>query len=253
MQDHYSLVGKRILIAGGTRGIGRAISLRFARAGACVIANYVRDDTSAEKLKQESIDEGLSLEIYRADLTSQKGLQSLNEFLGDASARLSGLVYCAATGVHRSVSELTIRHFDWVFSLNVRAFFELVKLLMPRFSETSTIVAISSRGATRAVPSYSLVGSSKGALEALSRHLAFELAPKGIRVNVLSPGSVLTDAWEVMPDSALRIAETIKRTPLGRLVTADEVAWAAQFLCSDASKGIIGHTLVIDGGSSIVE
>jgi enoyl-[acyl-carrier protein] reductase III len=177
----------------------------------------------------------------------------LNEFLGDASARLSGLVYCAATGVHRSVSELTTRHFDWVFSLNVRAFFELVKLLMPRFSEGSAIVAISSRGATRAVPSYSLVGSSKGALESLSRHLAFELAPQGVRVNVLSPGSVLTDAWEVMPDSALRIAETVKRTPLGRLVTADEVAWAAQFLCSEASKGIIGHTLVIDGGSSIVE
>jgi NAD(P)-dependent dehydrogenase (short-subunit alcohol dehydrogenase family) len=155
--------------------------------------------------------------------------------------------------VHNSISELTTRHFDWVFSLNVRGFFELVKLLLPRFSDGATIVAISSRGATRAVPSYSLVGSSKGALESLSRHLAVELAPQGIRVNILSPGSVLTDAWKVMPNSNQRLAETVNKTPLGRLVTVDEVAWAAQFLSSEASRGIIGHTLVIDGGVSIVE
>ena len=97
-----------------------------------------------------------------------------------------------------------------------------------------------------------MVGASKGALEALARHLAVELAPRGIRVNILTAGAVLTDAWKAMPDSESRIAETIRRTPAGRLVTAEQVAYGAQFLCSDAASGIIGQTLVIDNGIGIV-
>lgn len=248
----FTLQGKRILVTGGTRGIGRAISMRFGRAGASVIANYIRDDKSAEELKTEADKEGISVELCRADLTSRKGLEYIDKSLGDFEEALSGVVHCAATGVHRPIDELTTRHFDWIFSLNVRAFFELIKLLIPKFSKGSSIVAMSSQGAVRAVPSYSLVGSSKGALESLSRHLASELAPRGIRVNILSPGSVHTDAWKVMPDSEQRIAETIRRSPIGRLTTPEDVAWAAQFLCSDASTAIVGHTLVVDGGAAIV-
>jgi len=162
------------------------------------------------------------------------------------------MVHCAATGIHRPIEELTERHFDWTFNLNVRTFFRLIKLLMPRFTQRSSVVAVSSWGALRALPSYSLVGSSKGALEALARHLAVELAPRGIRVNILTAGAVLTDAWKAMPNSEERIAETIRRTPAERLVTVEEVAYAAQFLCSDAAAGIIGHTLVVDGGAGIV-
>ena len=253
MNNLFSLAGKRILITGGTRGIGRAISLRFAQAGASVIANYVRDIKSAENLKSETDKEGLSLDICRADLTSKKGFERLLDSVKSDEKKLSGMVHCAATGVHGKLEELTTRHFDWIFSLNVRAFFELIKILLPNFSKGSSIVAISSKGATRAVPSYSLIGSSKGALESLSRNLASELAPKGIRVNILSPGSVLTDAWKLMPNSEKRISETLKRTPIGRLATPEDVAWAAQFLCSDASSAIVGQTLIIDGGAGIVE
>jgi len=253
MNNLFSLAGKRILITGGTRGIGRAISLRFANAGASVIANYVRDVKSAENLKSETDKEGLSLDICRADLTSKKGLERLLDSIKNDENNLSGMVHCAATGIHGKIEELTTRHFDWTFSLNVRAFFELIKILLPHFSEGSSIVAISSKGATRAVPSYSLIGSSKGALESLSRNLASELAPKGIRVNILSPGSVLTDAWKVMPDSEERIAETLRRTPTGRLTTPEDVAWSAQFLCSDASSAIVGQTLIVDGGAGIIE
>ena len=179
-------------------------------------------------------------------------MEQLERSLQDRGPNLSGLVHCAATGIHRPIEELTERHFDWTFNLNVRAFFKLVKLLMARFSQGSSIVAVSSWGALRALPYYSLVGSSKGALEALARHLAVELAPRGIRVNILTAGAVLTDAWKAMPNSEERIAETLRRTPAGRLATAEEVAYAAQFLCSDAAAGIIGHTLVVDGGAGIV-
>jgi NAD(P)-dependent dehydrogenase (short-subunit alcohol dehydrogenase family) len=250
--DLFSLSNKTILITGGTRGIGQAISLRFARAGATVIANYLRDEKAAEHLKSIATEEGLAIALCRADLTNEKGLEQLDRSLKERGPHLCGLVHCAATGVHRSIEELTERHFDWTFNLNVRAFFKLIKLLMVRFSRGSSIVAVSSWGALRVIPCYSLVGSSKGALEALARHLAVELAPRGIRVNILTAGAVLTDAWKAMPNSEARIAETIRRTPAGRLATAEEIAYGAQFLCSDAASGIIGQTLVLDGGTGIM-
>jgi len=248
----YSLGQKAFLITGGTRGIGLAISLRFARSGATVIANYLRDEKSAEQLGAIAAEERLAIVLCRADLTSDKGLEEVGRVVQEKAPQLSGLVHCAATGIHRPMEELTERHFDWTFNLNARAFFRLVKFLARRFSKGSSIVAVSSWGATRALPHYTLVGASKGGLEALARHFAAELAPRGIRVNILTAGAVLTDAWKAMPDSEGRIAETIRRTPAGRLVTADEVAYAAQFLCSDAAAGVIGHTLVIDGGAGIV-
>jgi enoyl-[acyl-carrier protein] reductase III len=250
--DLFSLPNKTILVTGGTRGIGQAISLRLARAGATVIANYLRNQRAAEQLKAIAAEEGLAITLCRADLTGDRGLEQLDRSLQECGPHISGLVHCAATGIHRPIEELTERHFDWTFNLNVRAFFRLVKLLMPRFSKGSSIVAVSSWGALRALPYYSLVGSSKGALEALARQLAVELAPRGIRVNILTAGAVLTDAWQAIPNKEERIAETIRRTPAGRLVTADEVAYGAQFLCSDAAAAIIGHTLVLDGGTGIV-
>ena len=251
-RNQFSLSEKTFLITGGTRGIGQAISLRFARAGATVIANYIRNEKSAEQLTAIAAQEGLGIALCRADLTSKEGLEKLERILAERAPQLTGLVHCAATGVHRPIEELTDRHFDWTFNLNVGAFFKLVKLCLPRFSKGSSIVAVSSWGALRVLPSYSLVGSSKGALEALARHLAVELAPRGVRVNILTAGAVLTDVWKAMPNSEARLAETIARTPAGRLVTPEEVAYTAQFLCSDASSGIIGHTLVIDGGTGIV-
>jgi len=249
--DLLSLSGKTFLITGGTRGIGSAISLRFARAGASVIANYLRDDKSAERLETIAKEECLSVALCRADLTTERGMEHLGSALEGAGPQISGFVHCAATGIHRPIGELTERHFDWTFNLNVRAFFRVTKLLMTRLSQGSSIVAVSSWGGTRAIPSYSLIGASKGGLEALARHLAAELAPRGIRINILTAGAVLTDAWKAMPNSEARIAETIRRTPVGRLVTPEEVAYAAQFLCSDAASGINGHTLVVDGGYGI--
>jgi len=250
--DLFCLNNKTILVTGGTRGIGLAISLRFARSGATVIANYLRDEKSAQKLQAIATEERLAITLCRADLTSDRGLEQLARSLEEGSPQLSGLVHCAATGVHRPIDELTERHFDWTFNLNLRVFFKLIKLLMSRFSKGSSIVAVSSWGALRALPYYSLVGSSKGGLEALARHLAVELAPRGIRVNILTAGPVLTDVWKALPNGEARIAETISRTPAGRLVTAEEVAYGAQYLCSDAASGIIGHTLVIDGGTGIL-
>lgn len=252
MDNAFSLEGRSFLVAGGTRGIGRAISLQFARAGARVVANHVRDEVSARTLAEEAGRENLALSTCRADLTSDKGQAHLLEYVDANLAGLSGLVFCAATGVHKPFAELKPRHFDWTFALNVKAFFELAGALLPRFRAPASIVVLSSQGARQVVPCYALTGASKGALESLARHLAVELAPKGIRVNILSPGAVRTGAWSALPDGDRRLAGAEKRSPLGRLTTPEEAARAAQFLCSDAAEGIVGQTLIVDGGMSLV-
>jgi enoyl-[acyl-carrier protein] reductase III len=249
MDSLFALTGKRVLVTGGTRGIGRAISAQLARAGANVVANYARDDEAAKTLKKEVTDSGALLEICRADVSTPDGTARLVEALGPAP--VSAFVHCAATGVHGPLVGLTLRHWDFTFAVNTRAFFDLVKALVPRLQPGASIVALSSEGAVHAFPNYGLVGASKGALEALCRHLAIELAPRGIRVNVLSPGTVLTGALDAFPDKEARMREAIARSPRRELTKVEEVAYAAHFLCSDASVGLNGHTLVVDGGQRI--
>lgn len=247
--DLFSVTARKALVVGGTRGIGRAIAWRLAEAGAHVTANYVREQRPADELAREAANAGLQVNTIRADVASRKGLDLLLEGVGAEPPSI--LVFAAATGVHKELSQLTTRHWDWTFSLNARAFFELVQRLSPGMAAGSTIVAVSSEGAVRAVPNYALVGASKGALESLARHMAAELAPRGIRVNILSPGSVVTDSWKTIPDAERRLAADAQRSMLRRLTTSAEVAWAAHFLCSNASSGLVGHTLVVDGGARL--
>jgi enoyl-[acyl-carrier protein] reductase III len=253
VNDAFGLAGRTVLVTGGTRGIGRAISLQLARAGARVLANYARNDAAAQSLADEAKAAGLALDTLRGDLSSPKGMEAIRDALAAAAPGSLSIVHAAATGVHRPLESLTLRHWDFTMATNVRAFFELVQLLRPQLGTGSGIVALSSAGAVRAVPAYAAIGSSKGALESLCRHMAAELAPAGIRVNVVSPGSVLTEAWDAFPDKEQRMAESIARTPRGKLVAPAEVAMLVQYLLSPAAEGIVGQTLVIDGGARIVD
>lgn len=250
MSDPFQLSGT-YLVTGGTRGIGRAISIRLAHVGARVIANYQRDEQAAGELKALAEKNGYPIYLCRADLCNVKNFDLIEAKLSETGHPLKGLVHCAATGTHRPVAALTGRHLEWTFALNVRAFLELVNFFHPKFTSGSSIIALSSGGAVRAFPNYAVVGASKGALESLARHMAAELGPEGIRVNVLAPGPVATDAWKAIPESRARFAEAAARSPLRRLVTTEEVATVAQFLCSDASAGINGQTLTVDGGAGI--
>jgi enoyl-[acyl-carrier protein] reductase III len=189
------------IVTGGTRGIGRAISERFARGGAQVIANYLRNEKAAQELQSGAAQEGLAITICRADLTMADGLTRIETLLRQSGAPLAGIVHCAATGTHRTVESITGRHLDWTFALNVRALHELVTRLLDQFARQSCILAVSSLGATRALPQYTAIGASKGALESLIRHLAVELAPRGIRANALTPGAVATEAWRAIPEA----------------------------------------------------
>lgn len=247
----FSVSGRRVLVVGGTRGIGRAIAAQLAAGGADVMVNYVRNDEAAQQLTASAAAAGSLMHVVRADVSSDKGRDQLVQSVSERFKDLSVLVYAAATGIHRPYTGLTGRHFDFTYALNVRAFLLLVQALVPKMPDGGSIIALSSEGAVHAMPHYGLVGSSKAALEALCRHMAVELAPRGIRVNVLSPGSVCTDAWSSLPDAERRLEEAVSHTPRGRLASLEEVAWAAQFLASDASSGLAGHTLVVDAGARV--
>jgi len=240
------------LITGGTRGLGRALSKQFGRAGAHVVANYVRNEASARDLKAQADREQWKIELCRADLMVPESLKLIDEAIERTGAPLCGLIHCAATGTHRQAIELTGRHLDWTMAVNVRAFLELVNFLLPRFISGSSVVAVSSLGGVRVVQDYAVIGASKGALESLARHLAVDLVQRGIRVNTIVPGALATEAWSSIPDGEARLADLAERSPLKRLVTVEEVACAAHFLCSPAASGIVGHTLVVDGGASIL-
>lgn len=242
---------KTAVVTGGTRGIGRAVSLALARNGYTVHAVYARQHETAQALEREAMEQGLDLRARRADLTDDAQVAALAEALRQAAARVDVLVHSAASGVHRGVLELSLKHLSWTLGANVLSAHRLLLALAPMMGAGGRIVGLTSHGGTHALLHYGAVGASKGALEALFRHYAHELAPRGIAVNLVCPGMVLTEALDAFPDREQRIRWAGQQTPTGRLTHPEDVAAAVMFLCSDGAAQIIGQTLVIDGGREL--
>jgi enoyl-[acyl-carrier protein] reductase III len=183
--------------------------------------------------------------LVRGNITSDRVAEQVA-----ALGPLDVLVHNAATGVIKPALETEDKHWDWTLNANARALLSLTRLVAPSMPEGSSIVAISSLGSVRVLENYTLVGTSKAALEALVRYLAVELAPRGIRVNAVSAGVVSTGALEHFPNREEMLASGA-RNPVGRLVTPDEVAGVVAFLASPDAEMIRGQTIVIDGGWSL--
>jgi enoyl-[acyl-carrier protein] reductase III len=237
-----------VLVTGGSRGIGRAIALRFAELGAARVAiGYLRNDRAAEEAADEVRAAGADSALLRGNIASARVAAEAAE-LGPFDA----VVHNAATGVIRPALETEDKHWDWTLSANARALLSLARALAPKMRGGSSIVGVSSLGSTRVLENYVLVGASKAALEAVVRYLAVELAPRGIRVNAVSAGVVETSALDHFPNRETMVADGIARTPAGRLVEPGDVADAVAFLCSPSAEMVRGHTLVVDGGFSLL-
>jgi enoyl-[acyl-carrier protein] reductase III len=242
-----SLEGGSVLVTGGSRGIGKAIALRLAREGAKRVAiGYLRNDRAAEEAAAELRDAGAEPLLVRGNVASERVVA---EFAGHGP--FDAVVHNAATGIIRPALETEDKHWDWTLAANARALLSLARACAPEMTAGSSIVAVSSLGSTRVLENYTLVGTSKAALEALVRYLAVELSPRGIRVNAVSAGVVETGALEFFPNREEMLAWGLKRTPAGRLVAPDDVAAAVAFLCSPDADMVRGHTLVVDGGFSL--
>lgn len=241
-----SFDGASVLVTGGSRGIGKAIALRFASLGASRVAiGFMRGDTPAEETSSELAKLGAKPMLVRGNVSSQRIADEVTT-LGP----LDVLVHAAATGVIRPALETDDKHWDWTISANARALLSLTRAAAPSMPAGASIIGISSLGSSRVLDNYTLVGVSKAALEALVRYLAVELAP-GIRVNAVSAGVVETGALEHFPNKEAML-EMGKRNPAGRIVSPEDVAAAVTFLCSPEAEMIRGQTLVIDGGWSLL-
>lgn len=241
-----SLQGASVLVTGGSRGIGKAIALRFAALGASRVAiGYLRSDSAAEQTAEELRALGAEPVLVRGNVSSQRVLEEVA-----ALGPLDALVHNAASGVIRPALETEDKHWDWTLASNSRALLALTRVAAPQMRDGSSIVGISSLGSQRVLENYTLVGTSKAALEALVRYLAVELAPR-IRVNAVSAGVVETGALEHFPNREEMLTMGA-RNPVGRLVTPEDVAAAVTFLCSPEADMIRGQTLVVDGGYSLL-
>jgi enoyl-[acyl-carrier protein] reductase III len=242
------MTGASVFVTGGSRGIGRAIALRFAAGGAARVAiGYLRNDHAAEQTADDVRSAGAEPLLIRGNVSSER---VLGEVTG--SGPWDVIVHAAATGVIRAALETEDKHWDWTLNANARALLSLARALAPTMPEGSSIVAISSLGSTRVLENYALVGTSKAALEALVRFLAVELAPRGIRVNAVSAGVVETQALDHFPNRERMLEMARTRTPAGRMVEPEDVADVVAYLCSPGADMIRGQTVIVDGGYSLL-
>jgi enoyl-[acyl-carrier protein] reductase III len=246
-----SLKGKVALITGGSRGIGRAITLRLASEGADVIINYFRKRDTAEATAEAARNKGVTAHIIKANLAEAEKIDRMFAEITEKFGRLDILVNNAASGVARSAMELDTDGWDWTLDINARAPLLCAQRAVPLMKNGGAIINISSLGSRLVMPSYTAVGISKAALEALTRYLAIELAPRGIRVNAVSAAAVETEALKLYIADPHLPRPLVTHTPAGRMVQPEDVANAVAFLCSDAAAMIRGQIIIVDGGLSL--
>jgi len=245
--------GKTALITGSGRGIGRAIALHFARLGADVVVNFFRNRAPAEQTARDIEALGRRALLVKADIGD---LNDLNRLFDETETTFGGLdfyIHNAASGYNRPALEQKPKGWDWTMNINARSLLFGAQRAVPLMEKRGggAIVSITSAGSTRVLPDYVVVGASKAALEALTRHLAVELISKNIVVNAVSPGVVETEAlthFAAMENKENILQKFTERVPAGRLVTPEDVAEVVAFLCSPAARMIVGQTIVVDGG-----
>ena len=253
--ENLPFLNKTVLITGSGRGIGRAIALYFAKNGADVVVNFFRNRGPAEDTAAEIEKIGRHTLLVKADVGDLNDIQRLFDEVGIKFGGLDIFIHNAASGYNRAAMQQKPKGWDWTMNINARALLFCAQRCTPLMEKRGGgyIVSITSAGSNRVLPDYVVVGSSKAALEALTRYLAVELSPRNIIVNAVSPGIVDTDAlqhFDIMNDTNL-IERAIASTPAGRLVKAEEVAGLVGFLCTPAASMIRGQVIVMDGGYTL--
>ncbi|MDI3317179.1 MAG: enoyl-[acyl-carrier-protein] reductase FabL [Bacillota bacterium] len=245
--------GKVALVTGGSRGIGRAITLRLAAEGADVAINFFRNRKPAEETAGEVEAMGRRAHLVRAHVGEPERVQAMFDEVEATFGRLDILVNNAASGSLHPVMELDAKGWDWTMNINARGAFLCSQAAVPLMQKAGggRIVNITSLGSHRVIPYYVAVGVSKAALEALTRYLAVDLARYGIAVNAVSGSVVDTDAIRHFPNREELLASAQRETPAGRILRPEDIAAAVAWLCSDEAEMVRGQVLVVDGGYSL--
>ena len=239
------IAGKKVLLTGGTKGIGRGIALAFAAAGAQVVTCSRHDDEAAQSLAIELKATGGEHHVMVADVSTESGVATLVDV---AVARMGGVdvvIGCAGTITHIPFAKLSLSDWNDVVGSNLTANYLLVSQTLPLLGAGSSVILIGSRSALVGIPLRAHYTAAKAGLVGFMRSLAKELGPQGIRVNVIAPG-VIEPEDRPLPEEIR--ARYHKLTSLGRLGRPNEIAGAALFLASDLSGYVTGETLDVDGG-----
>lgn len=243
-----------VLVTGGTRGIGRAISLRLARERprAMVVA-YCLNHEAARNTVTEIEAMGVEASAIVTDVGDPAMLERLFVEIDQRYGRLDVLVSNAARTTFRPILDLSVRSWNRVLELNAQAFLVASQLAVPLMKKTGggRIVGLSSLGSQRCAPDYSALGASKAAMESLARYLACELGSMNISVNVVSGGFIDTETMRMHPEYPRLVESVLAKTPAGRLGTPDDIAEVVAFLCGRGGEWIRGQTLIADGGFSL--
>jgi enoyl-[acyl-carrier protein] reductase III len=253
------LAGRVALVTGASRGMGRAIALRLASDGADLIVTYKREQELADEVVRSAAGLGAGAVSVRADLERAEDVEGMFDAARDRFGRLDIFVANAAATAFRPLMEVKDYNIARTFAITVSAFIlaaqRAVALMREGFGR---IVAVSGMDSSDVMAGHGTLGAAKAAMEALVRHLACELGPRGITVNGVSPGLIDTDSYRMYltrglgMDRAGAEARLLALTPRRRLGKSEDVASLVAFLCSEEADFLTGQTIVLDGGLTLL-
>ncbi|WP_306212587.1 SDR family NAD(P)-dependent oxidoreductase [Actinoplanes sp. RD1] len=238
------LQGRRVLVTGGTGGVGRATVLAFARAGADVVAAYHRDKAAADELVQAAAGAPGRVEAVRTDVTDEDAVAGLAAECRRVLGGLDVLVNNAGVDGSAAAAGLTPQEWHRVVDVDLTGCFLVTRALLDQLGDGASVINVGASVALRGRPGSAHYTAAKAALIGLTRSLCKETGRRGLRVNLVDPGVV--DTGDGPPPPVRARIEAM--TALGRLARPDEVAGAVLFLASDLSRYITGATLTVDGG-----
>lgn len=243
---------KVALITGGARGIGKATAKKLAQQGSDIAIVYYNSADEAQSLVEEITALGRRAVAFQANVADEASVKTLADAFATHFDRIDFLVSNAASGVLKPALQMSTKHWRWCLETNALALNHLVRAFSGQLQSGGRVIALSSLGASRAIPNYAFIGASKAALEALVRSLSLELAPQQITVNTVSAGVVDTDALKYFPNREALLAGYAAQALTDRPLLPEDVANAVYLLCLPEASMINAHTLYVDAGYSRV-
>ena len=241
---------KVALVTGASRGIGRAVARRLSEDGYAVCINYIERRDMAESLRDELLSLGREAMIFRADVADADAVRAMVQAMEENFGPVTLLVNNAGVAGQALIQDVDDALWQRYFAVNVGGMRNTVQAVLPHMirEKSGSIVNISSIWGLRGASFESAYSATKHAIVGLTRSLAMELAPSGIRVTCVAPGVIDTDMVQVLGEETLK--ELAEETPLGRLGRPEDIAEAVAFLAGEKASFITGQVLTVDGGFS---